>query len=51
MEMNYEEILPDEEEQDEAALAAKMEQSTTHTTNLQRIPPYSAFFIFAPNNK
>ncbi|KAM7535333.1 hypothetical protein Aperf_G00000089647 [Anoplocephala perfoliata] len=51
MQLNYEEILPDEEEQDEAALAAKTEQATTHTSNMQRIPPYSAFFIFDPSNK
>ncbi|KAM3175291.1 hypothetical protein ACTXT7_008792 [Hymenolepis weldensis] len=51
MEMNYEEILPDEEEQDEAALAAKLEQSTINPANPQTIPPHSAFFIFDPANK
>lgn len=51
MEMNYEEILPDEEEQDEAALAAKLEQLTINPANPQTIPPHSAFFIFDPANK
>uniref|UniRef100_A0A5K3EJD7 Voltage-dependent L-type calcium channel subunit alpha n=1 Tax=Mesocestoides corti TaxID=53468 RepID=A0A5K3EJD7_MESCO len=51
MEMNYEEMFAEEEEQDDGHMASKSELNETNTANPQTIPPYSAFFIFDPTNK
>ncbi len=51
IEMTYDEMFAEEEEEDSGNLVSKLDEQTMNKATPQTIPPHSAFFIFSPTNK